>query len=348
MNLLTRTSVLFTSLAAALLLAGCERPPIDTKQIGYRGTAMEQNTNPRTEAKKVAANVAPPQLDAGSPEGPKAKDVLQNVQVLGDLSLAQFTAQMVAITAWVAPEQGCNYCHVAGNFADDSVYTKIVARKMIQMTQNVNANWKQHVANTGVTCYTCHRGNNVPTQTWFQPKAQDKRADFIGNRNGQNRGSPTVGLSSLPADPVTMYLTDVKQIRVGGTTALPTGNDVSLQATEGTYALMFHFSQSLGVNCTACHNSRHFGSWDQSPPQRTTAWHGINMVRDLNVGYTLPLGKVLPPNKLGPNGDTPLVACATCHQGVNKPLYGAPMAKNWPGLQALSTAAPAAAASAPQ
>jgi photosynthetic reaction center cytochrome c subunit len=42
------------------------------------------------------------------------------------------------------------------------------------------------------------------------------------------------------------------------------------------------------------------------------------------------------------------VACATCHQGVNKPLYGAPMAKNWPGLQALSTAAPAAAASAPQ
>ncbi len=348
MKLLTRTSVLLTSLAAALLLAGCERPPIDTSQTGYRGTAMEQNTNPRTEAKKVAANVAPPQLDAGSPEGPKAKDVLQNVQVLGDLSLAQFTAQMVAITAWVSPEQGCNYCHVPGNFADDSVYTKVVARKMIQMTQNVNANWKPHVANTGVTCYTCHRGNNVPAQTWFQPKAQDKRADFIGNRNGQNLASPNVGLAALPADPVTMYLTDVKQIRVGGTTALPTGNEVSIQATEGTYALMFHFSGSLGVNCTHCHNSRSFGNWAESPPQRTQAWHGINMVRDLNTGYTLPLGKVLPANKLGPNGDTPIVACATCHQGVNKPLYGAAMAKNWPGLQALSGAAPAAAASAAQ
>jgi photosynthetic reaction center cytochrome c subunit len=81
---------------------------------------MEQNTNPRTEAEKVAANVAPPQLDAGSPEGPKAARRAAERQVLGDLSVAQFTAQMVAITAWVAPEQGCNYCHVAGNFADDS------------------------------------------------------------------------------------------------------------------------------------------------------------------------------------------------------------------------------------
>ena len=346
MSLITRTSVLLSTLAAAALLAGCERPPMDTKQIGYRGTAMEQVDNPRIVAAKQAANVPPAALDPGSPDGPKAKDVLQNVQVLGDLSLAQFTAQMVAITAWVSPEQGCNYCHVAGNFADDSVYTKVVARKMIQMTQNVNANWKQHVANTGVTCYTCHRGNPVPAQTWYQPVAQDLRSNFIGNRNGQNLASPSVGLASLPADPITTYLTQPATIRVGGTTPLPTGHVASIQATEGTYALMVHFSTALGVNCTACHNSRHFGSWDQSPPQRTTAWHGINMVRDLNTGYTLPLGKVLPANRLGPNGDTPLVACATCHQGANKPLYGAAMAATWPGLQSLA-ATPAAAAAAP-
>lgn len=348
MSLLKSVSSLLIAATAATLLAGCERPPMDTKQIGYRGTAMEQVDNPRIVAAKAAANVAPAAIDPGSPDGPKAKDLLKNVQVLGDLSIGQFTAQMVAITAWVSPKEGCNYCHLPDNLADDSKYTKVVARRMIQMTQAVNANWKTHVAETGVTCYTCHRGNNVPAQAWMQPPAQDKRADFIGNRNGQNLAAPQVGLSSLPSDPITTYLVKPTAIRVGGTTALPTGNEVSIQSTEDTYALMFHLSGALGVNCTFCHNSRHFGSWDQSPPQRTTAWHGINMVRDLNSTYTLPLGKVLPPNRLGPNGDTPLVACATCHQGANKPLYGAAMAKNWVGLQSLNAAAPAVAASAPQ
>ena len=348
MSLLKRVSALLLTAVAASLLAGCERPPMDTKQIGYRGTAMEQVDNPRIVAAKVEANVVPAAIDPGSPDGPKAKDVLQNVQVLGDLSIGQFTAQMVAITAWVSPKEGCAYCHVDGNLADDSKYTKVVARRMIQMTQNVNANWKTHVAATGVTCYTCHRGNNVPLQTWFQPPAQDKRADMLGNRNGQNLAAPLVGLASLPADPITTYLVKPVRIRVGGSTALPTDYVHSIQDTESSYSLMMYFSGSLGVNCTYCHNSRHFGSWDQSPPQRTTAWHGINMVRDLNSEYALPLGKVLPPNRLGPNGDTPLVACATCHQGANKPLYGAAMAKNWVGLQSLVATPAAAAASAPQ
>ena len=313
---------------------------------------MEQVDNRRIVAAKKAANVAPAAIDPGSPDGPKAKDVLQNVQVLGDLSIGQFTAQMVAITAWVAPVEGCAYCHNLANLADDSKYTKVVARRMIQMTQNVNANWKTHVAETGVTCYTCHRGNNVPLQTWYQPPAQDMRANFLGNRNGQNLAAPAVGLSDLPADPITAYLVKPAVIRVGGTTALPTGHEYSIQDTEKSYGLMMYFSGSLGVNCTYCHNSRAFGSWEQSPPQRTTAWHGINMVRDLNSAYTVPLGAVLPPHRLGPNGDTPLVACATCHQGANKPLYGAAMAKNWVGLQTLvgtaPAAPPAAAASAPQ
>jgi len=349
MNKLMRIATAVATLAAAALLAGCERPPIDTVQRGYRGTAMEQVYNPRILAGQIPQNQPPAAMDAGSPDGPKAGLVLQNVKVLGDLSIGQFTAQMAAITAWVSPKEGCNYCHVPENMADDSKYTKIIARRMIQMTQRINADWKPHVQATGVTCYTCHRGNPVPGKTWYQPEAQDKRADFIGNRNGQNLASPSVGLASLPADPVTAYLTKPATIRVVGTTSLPTGHTASIQATESTYALMFHFSGALGVNCTYCHNSRSFGNWAESPPQRTTAWHGISMVRDLNNDYLLPLGPTLPKNRLGPNGDTPLVACATCHQGAYKPLYGAQMAKDWPGLQAAGgAAAAAAAASAPQ
>ena len=347
MSALLRASTFLAGIAAAALLVGCERPPVDSVQTGYRGTGMVQVYNPRTVAGQIPLNQPPAAIDAGAPEGPKAKDIYQNVKVLGDLSVGQFTAQMVAITAWVAPEQGCGYCHNLANLADDSKYQKVVARRMIQMTQHVNADWKPHVANTGVTCYTCHRGNPVPTQTWYQPPAQNKGADFIGNRNGQNLASPGVGMASLPADPVSTYLNNTATIRVGGTSALPTGNKTSIQAAEGTYGLMVHMSTSLGVNCTYCHNTRAFGSWAESSPKRTVAWHGIRMAGDINKAYLEPLGPTLPANRLGPNGDTPQVSCATCHQGAYKPVYGAAMAQSWPGLQGVSTVAVALSALPP-
>ncbi len=78
--------------------------------------------------------------------GPKAGAVYKNVQVLGDLSVGQFTRLMVSITNWVAPTQGCAYCHNTANMAEDSVYTKVVARRMIQMVQHINADYQPHVA----------------------------------------------------------------------------------------------------------------------------------------------------------------------------------------------------------
>nr|MCU0965286.1 photosynthetic reaction center cytochrome c subunit family protein [Burkholderiaceae bacterium] len=86
------------------------------------------------------------------------------------------------------------------------------------------------------------------------------------------------------------------------------------------------------VNCTYCHNTRNFKTWEGAPPQRTTAWHGIRMARDLNKDYLEPLTKTFPANRLGPLGDVAKVNCATCHQGVYKPLYGAQMAKHYPEL----------------
>jgi photosynthetic reaction center cytochrome c subunit len=134
---------------------------------------------------------------------------------------------------------------------------------------------------------------------------------------------------------------------VAGKTSLPTGHVASIQATESTYGFMVHLSQSLGVNCTYCHNSRSFGTWDQSTPKRTTAWHGIRMVRALNGDYLVPLTDTFPPERKGPNGDVAKVSCATCHQGAYKPLFGAPMAKDYPELQAAPAAPKAAAEVAP-
>lgn len=334
-------------LAAATLLAGCERPPIDAVQSGFRGTGMDQIYNPRTVSAQAADNQVPAAIAAATPGGPAAAQVYQNVQVLNDLTVGEFSRLMVAMTAWVAPEQGCTYCHNAQNFAADDNYTKVVARKMLQMTRKINTDYKSHVAETGVTCYTCHRGKNIPTNVWFKAPHEDRTDAMIGDKAGQNTVSVVANLSSLPVDPFTPLLLGAEDIRVNGPTALPTGNRHSIKQTEWTYSLMTHMSTSLGVNCTYCHNSRSFANWEESPPQRVTAWYGIRMVRDLNTQYMEPIEKVFPANRLGPSGDVAKANCSTCHQGAFKPLYGVSMLKDHPELAAQKPALGAPAAGEP-
>jgi photosynthetic reaction center cytochrome c subunit len=145
-----------------------------------------------------------------------------------------------------------------------------------------------------------------------------------------------VAYASLPYDPFTPFLLQDNDIRVIGDTVLPQGNRSSIKQAEWTYGLMMHMSDALGVNCTYCHNSRSFYSWDQSAPQRTTAWYAIRHVRELNNDWVVPLSDVLPESRKGPLGDVYKVYCTTCHQGAYKPLYGAPMAKDYPALKAPS------------
>ncbi len=336
-------------LCAAALLGGCERPPVQSQQLGYRGNGMAKVDNPRTLAKLNAAQVVPDAPAAVPADGPKAKDIYKNVPVLGELGVGEFTRTMTAITAWIAPKEGCAYCHNLANFADESKYTKVVARKMVQMTQKVNTDWNSHHNGTGVTCWTCHRGNAVPSNIWFKATSNTRTVGLMGDDGGQNKASKVVAGASLPYDPFTPYLSDNKaiaDIRINGNTALPTGNRHSIKQAEHTFALMIHMSSSLGVNCNFCHNSNSgFKSWD-GPVQRVNAYYGIRMVGELNAGYLTPLQGVFPANRLGPSGDVAKVNCGTCHQGVNKPLNGAKMAKDYPALLtapvvATVTAAPA-------
>lgn len=129
-------------------------------------------------------------------------------------------------------------------------------------------------------------------------------------------------------------------MRAVATTALPSGDSTGIKQTEWTYALMMHMASSLGVNCTYCHNSRSFTDWSQSSPARVVAYYGIRMARDINNHYLSPLASVFPPARKGPLGDAYKVNCATCHQGVAKPLYGVSMLKDYPELSGVQ--APAA------
>jgi photosynthetic reaction center cytochrome c subunit len=332
MKQLRKFLILPALLLSVLVLSGCERPPIEAVQHGFRGTAMDLIYNPRTLAEQAEKNAVPASYGAAPADGPKAGAVYKNVKVLNNLSVAQFTSFMVSMTSWVAPEQGCSYCHNAANFADDSLYTKQVSRNMILMTQRVNTQWQDHVAQTGVTCYTCHRGNNIPQQVWFKEPKQQTGNGLLGNKDGQNTPVAASGYSSLPNDYFSSYLSKSSNIRVAGNTALPTGNKHSINETESTYALMMHFSKSLGVNCTYCHNSRNFSSWEESPPQRAKAWYAIRMAQDINNNYMEPIKGLFPPHRLGPTGDVAKANCGTCHQGAYKPLYGVSMLSDYPFL----------------
>ena len=159
------------ALSGLVLLSACERPP------------METVLNEKTEANQ------PPEVQPAAPsDGPKAGQVYQNVKVLGDLSVGEFTRLMVSMTNWIAPKEGCAYCHAGGNFAEDSKYTKVVARRMVEMTQYINTNWKTHVADTGVTCYTCHRGEPVPQAIWF--KSSETPYGSVHTVPARSQGNP--------------------------------------------------------------------------------------------------------------------------------------------------------------
>jgi Photosynthetic reaction centre cytochrome C subunit len=81
----------------------------------------------------------------------------------------------------------CNFCHEVNeqthqpNFAADTKPDKAIARTMIAMTQEINTKFMTQISDPDakpedktVTCGTCHRGNEMPTQ--FVPKAEEHPA----------------------------------------------------------------------------------------------------------------------------------------------------------------------------
>ena len=255
-----------------------------------------------------------------------------------------FLRLMNAITQWVSPEQGCVYCHAQadeGLYADDNLYTKVVSRRMIQMTQYLNDDWYGHVnANqeVGVNCYTCHRGENVPSDIWFRIDPVVSSMDGWGEV--QNRVSAQSQYTSLPSDALYRYLYEDNRIsvhdlesRVGDWPDDP--DSPTWQDTERTFSLMNYFANSLGVNCVFCHNSRAFYDPSQFTPQWATASLGIPMVQETNQLYLETLRDVYPPHRLGPvYADAPKAACRTCHKGYSKPMMGLNAIADWPELAA--------------
>ncbi len=311
MTLSTRRARAGLALGVAVLaLNACDIGGKESRQLGYRGTAMALVVDKSELAQNFNAVHIPPALPPSPPPSPGPLP-WKNVQVLNDVSVAELNRTMIAMSTWVAGANNCAYCHNLRDLSADTladgkpIYTKLVARRMIQMTRHINGQYQPHVANTGVTCYTCHRGKPLPGGLWFYGKQTDYLRHYL-DRDGARVVSQTVAPSN--------------------------SNRSSVKQTEWTYALMISQAKALGVGCVYCHNSRQFSSWEQAPPQRVTAYHGILMMRDLNTHYLSPLQTVFPQVRLGPMGDAPKAQCSTCHAGVYKPLYAAKMVKDYPAL----------------
>ena len=58
---------------------------------------------------------------------------------------------------------GCDYCHVAGNFASDEKVSKLLARRMLEIQMEVQDEFFE--SGPAISCWTCHRGEPVPAMS---------------------------------------------------------------------------------------------------------------------------------------------------------------------------------------
>lgn len=335
-----------------------ERPTAG-RQVGRNGPSLVQYAptgHPLFQTKNEPPPADPPLVEDARP----AAQAYQNVKVLTDVNAGDFMRLQYAITNWVAPREGCGFCHDGADFASDAKPTKDAARRMLRMVRHINADWKGHVGEAGVTCWSCHRGQPVPAEVWFTRPAQPTFSHAEQQENW-NEAAETVR-QFFPAAGWELYLLEDTPGLAQSYTALPRGEAATQVVVKRLYEAMMQMSSGIGVNCTYCHNSRAFFDWGQSLPARWTGYSGIQMTRDLNRSVLLPLALampqvretsddghdiVLPARMRGAQEGNAFVNCATCHYALPKPDLGAGLFKAYPGLVAPANSAEAGSGGTP-
>ena len=101
------------------------------------------------------------------PPVPHALVDTPTVKVLTGLTVPEFEAEMQLMTQAIGGS--CNTCHARGNFASESNPQKLAARRMLEMTKTINAQFfpdykpQEGQSRLGrVTCFTCHQGDTRP------------------------------------------------------------------------------------------------------------------------------------------------------------------------------------------
>jgi photosynthetic reaction center cytochrome c subunit len=190
---------------------------------------MEQVYNPRTLARRSRSLQPAAESRAGAPpDGPKAKDSLPERAGAGRPERGASSPPHGGHHGLgVARRRAATTATTGENFADDSKYTKVVARRMLQMTQHINAELEEPRRRrpaspaTPATAATRCR----PTSGSPEPEKAGQAVAWLGNKAARTRRAASVALLAavrpVHALPARRRSADP---RVTGTTALPTGN----------------------------------------------------------------------------------------------------------------------------
>lgn len=99
----------------------------------------------------------------------------KNLKVLPkNISKDELKATMKAQSKALGVE--CDFCHDVPDMASDKIDKKQIARKMMQMTAELNAKWIKGLKGGDkhpVTCGTCHQGHDTPPA--FVPSGGEKK-----------------------------------------------------------------------------------------------------------------------------------------------------------------------------
>jgi photosynthetic reaction center cytochrome c subunit len=230
-----------------------------------------------------------------------------------------------------------------GGSFDAAIHSKdphmqAVTRAMTDMTQAINTKWRSHVGAQGVTCFTCHRNQAIPPETWF-PRVPKETPPMVATSENWNETAQTVR-NFFPDNGWALYFLQNEPIHVQSKTALRIGTVAPQLVAKRVYEFMMQMSNDIGVNCGYCHNSRAMADWNQSTPNRWTGYTAIQMTRDIDQHflfnqadlflqtreYLKQNSLVVPPDRRVSDAAPGLIVCASCHYGHTKPETGAPPA----------------------
>ncbi len=127
-------------------------PPLPSESAADTGAGASAASSP-------GGSVELPSLDP-LPAGNKEKRTEQeykNIQLLKGLPADRLMPIMFAFKASLGVD--CTHCHIKDQFEKDDKSAKQMARKMIKLVRDTNAN----LGSAGrVNCFTCHRGQPQP------------------------------------------------------------------------------------------------------------------------------------------------------------------------------------------
>jgi hypothetical protein len=111
---------------------------------------------------------APPKKPKMDPNKP-AVEQFKNIQIFKTATTGEVLGYMRAFNAALGVE--CSFCHVDGDRASDSKGEKVMARKMLTMTHEIND--KFFAGKMEVRCFTCHKGASHPVSEAPAPASKN-------------------------------------------------------------------------------------------------------------------------------------------------------------------------------